>query len=483
MNSSMQLKYLSFFISFFLLAFCAKSQEMVSIKGVAPNYVGKSVKVYAYDDYLSRTRVKLAETEVAIDSTFEMSFYNEEIRKLEVRIGKNYFSLYAQPGAEYDIFVSNKSPNTSVPKEGVQVEFYFFDLPEDDINFEILAFEAELYDFLQENFNARSRASGEFAKSLDEFKEKIAEKYEVDSLSYMRTFIRFSVAELDNLAFKGNRNKYEKYDFYIKPETVWYQNDRYMDYILAYYEKYSSQMPRALNQQFYDAVVRSSPTLVMQVLGKDYALTNLRLREFIMLKMLRDVYYSGQYPETNILTILDSVSTYGLFEANRPIAENLKDRLTDLSSGAKSPFFSVKIGEKSKSIYDYQGRHLYFQFAKEGSSKSEADYTLLKPLFEKYGKAIQVLTVVVKLENSELDESKYIQKHGISWDCAFVDENHPLVKNFKVVSFPFYSLLDAQSYVVSSPALTPRPNNEYETIEKTFYSINKIVEEINQKGK
>jgi hypothetical protein len=39
-------------------------------------------------------------------------------------------------------------------------------------------------------------------------------------------------------------------------------------------------------------------------------------------------------------------------------------------------------------------------------------------------------------------------------------------------------LVDAQGYIVSAPALSPRPNNEYDTIERNFFEIKKILDRL-----
>ncbi len=467
-----------FIFSCFLFVGVTFSQEIVTIQGFAPTYVGKKIAIYEIDDYLTYTRTKSAETTVKADSTFEVSLFIDEIKKVDVRAGKNYFQLYVQPKATYDLVVQEKSSYKPYHPDGTEVDFFFLGLDSTDVNFSILTFEDELLNFLQKNYNQKTRNSGDFAKELEGFKTYISDNYIADTSDYFRTYVTFAIASLDNLAFKGNRNKYEKYDFYIKPQTVWYHNDRYMEYILQYYDQYASQLPRSLNQQFYDGVVRSSPTLIMNVLGKDYALQNIRLREFIMLKMLKDVYFTGEYPETNIISILDSVSAHGLFEANKPIAAQLKNRLTDLVPGGKAPNFVLDVGQEKKSLNDFKGKHLYMHFIKLNAEKSMRDLPLLKKLYNKYNKGVEFLTVFVyEGENQEEDITDLIKEHNISWKATLVSEEDMFVQQYKAVFYPFYILLDTQGYVVAAPALSPRPNNEYETIERSLFQINKRLED------
>tara|TARA_B100000508_G_scaffold55003_3_gene42661 strand:- start:25190 stop:26602 length:1413 start_codon:yes stop_codon:yes gene_type:complete len=464
--------------------FTGFTQSITTVEGFAPTYVGEKVEIFAFEDYVTRVKDKLAETEVKEDSTFELTFYNEITRKLRVDIGDNHFLMYAQPKSDYKVYVKGFSPYLSKEARKVEVEFFFIDLDSTDINYKILMFEDRQLSFLKENYKRSSMDTPEFVAALDTFKLRCTNDYEEDTSRYFKNYVRYSFASLDNLAYKGNRNRFEKYDFYIKPQTVLYQNDRYMDYILKYYDNYSFQLSNDLNQEFYDGIIQASPTLVMNALGKDYALDNIRLREVVMLKMLGDVFYSDDYPQTNILTMLDSISENALFEKNKSIASNLKYRLLELVPGAEMPDFVFNVDGEKKGKNDFEGKHLYIQFVRKDAEKSERDLPLVKPLFTKYGKYTDFLTVVVVEEEDELLESpdEFIKEHNISWNIAVVDENDPILDRLGIAAFPQYILMDAAGYVVQAPALTPRPNNEYETIEKVLFNIHKRRKALENRG-
>ncbi len=467
------MKYPFLAIFSLLFTFSGWTQSLTTVNGLAPEYVGERVEIFAFVDYVSLVKEKLAEATVKKDSTFSLTFYNESTRKLRVEIGANHFLLYAQPKGEYDVFVKGFSPYLSRDAKKVEAEFFFLGLDSTDINYKILMFEDRQLTFLKNNYYREALDSPDFMASMDTFKIQCAKNYEDDTSSYFRNYVRYSFAALDNLAYQGHRNRFEKYDFYIKPQTVLYQNDRYMEYVLKYYDKYSYQLSDELNQKFYEGVIQASPTMVMNTLGRDYALDNVRLRELVMTKMLADVFYSDDYPQTNILTMLDSISEHALFEANKTIATNIKFRLLELVPGSEMPDFVITVNEQKKTKRNYQGKHVYIQFIKKDALKSERDLPLLKPLFEKYGKYTDFVTILVVEEGDSLLESPdaYKKEFNISWDLSVIDKNDPMLDRFGVASFPHYILMDAAGYVVQSPALTPRPDNEYDTIEKVLFKV------------
>lgn len=463
------------FISIFLIFTSTLfSRSLTSIEGFAPSYVGKKVAIYEIQDYVSMLTTKIATSEVKADSTFELNFFNNRTRKFRIEIGENHFHIYAQPDSEYKIYVKENSPYLDENAKGIEVEFFFIDLDSNDINYKILMFEEASLNFLKRNYNHEAKKSSQFVEQLDTFKLEIHEVYIEDTSTFFKKYVRFAIASFDNLAFAGARNKYEKYDFYIKPETVWYENDRYMEYILKYYDNYAYELSNKLNEAFYQGIINSSPTVVINALGADYALDNIRLRELVMIKMLGDVFYTDEYPQTNILTMLDSIGNNGLFEENRLIAKNIKYRLIDLVPGAKMPDFRVEVKGEPKTKDDFRGKHLYIQFVKEGSKQSEKDLELMHPLYEKYMRYTEMLTIVVTEDEEILaDPSGYIKKHNISWKTSIVKPDDEILKKMNVASYPHYILTDAAGYVVAAPALSPRPDNEYETIENSLFGIKK----------
>jgi hypothetical protein len=110
-----------------------------------------------------------------------------------------------------------------------------------------------------------------------------------------------------------------------------------MSYISDFYQNLIPRLSNEVNQSVYEGVLKSSPTLVMHALGGDYTLINLRIRELVMIKALSEVYNSSDFPQTNVATILDSLSNKCLFQANQEIAKNLYHRVTALVPGGKAP--------------------------------------------------------------------------------------------------------------------------------------------------
>lgn len=452
------------------------NDKIITINGFAPSYVGKKIEIYEIQDYLSYSEGLIASAVVASDSTFKVQFFGNKTQKVIVKSNKNKAYLYIQPNANYDVYLPEKDKYDPYRPNGNTVELSFYGLDSNDINYKILGVERWIDDFLGQYFYTKKTNGVEFVKQLDKLKTNIELAYKTDTSSFFKTFVKFSVASLDDIQQSGERNRYEKHDFYIKYSPVSYDNDAYMEYILKYYENLAPRLSFETNNNVYLGILKSSPTLVMKALGGEYTLINLRIREIMMVKMLSDVYYAGDFPQTNIMTILDSVSKKAMFEATKIISTNVKNRLLELVPGGKAPdFILTKSDGTSNSLFSYSKKYIYFHFFDPSSVENQTEFPLLAPIHTTYGNNIQFITIYKKKSNYTEEEKKQIA--SIKWESFALDEEDQLFKSYRIESFPSYVLIDPYGYIISSPALGPRPNGEGVTIEKTFFFLKKMIEE------
>ena len=456
--------FLAFFIS---LPTFGQDKKTVTIKGFAPAYVGAELELFEIEDYLSMKERSIAKTSVKSDSTFSMTFFAEETQRIVIRANRNKTFFYINPGTTYDIYIPDKDPYEPYRPNGNLVEVTFFELDSTDINYKILSFLRWQDDFLGNNFVLKTHKPMEFAKKVDEFKANVEKAYSKDTADvFFRTYVRFSIAQLDNMQYAAERNRYEKHDFYLKNFPVSYRNDAYMSYFSSFYEKMIPRLSMETNNRVYLGVLKSSPTLVMRALGSEYTLINVRIREMVMIKALSESFYTNDFPQTNILTILDSVANHSLFAANGVIARNTIARLTDLVPGGKCPDFAIMNSNgEIKTLASYSGKFLYIHFLDPSGEKSTLQIEPLLKLHEKYKEDVTFISVSNSSQNSSDELS------SIPWEKFNLEPDNAFFGKMKVQTFPQYVLIDETGHVVAAPALTPLPNGQYETIDKTFFFI------------
>lgn len=458
-----------------IVLFCCASldAQIIKIAGFAPSYVGKSVEIYTIDDYFSMKESLLARAEVKSDSTFRLITEISKTQKIIIKSNNNEGFMYVQPGGDYEIFFPDRDKYDPYRPNGNSVEVAFYDLDSTDINYKILGFERWVDHFVGNNFYIKNADPQKFSESMDRFKTNVEKAYKDDTSTFLKTFVRFRIASLDNIQTAAERNRYEKHDFYIKYSPVSYENDAYMSYIKDFYQNLMPRLSNEANQAVYEGVLQSSPSVIMRALGSEYTLINMRIREMIMVNALAEVYHSGDFPQTNIITILDSVSTNSLFDANAVIATNLKRRLTDLVPGVKAPSFFLSYADgTAKTLANFEGGHLYLHFFQPNSLENRKELGLLKEMHKRYSEQIQFVTIYQQTDTLSTEGKKAIE--SITWDAVGISDDNTIWKNYQVKSFPHYVLIDALGNIVMSPALGPTPNGEYQTIDLTFFDIQKV---------
>ncbi len=457
--------------SFLFVLPIAVFAQTVKISGIAPAYVGQNVEVYEYKDYLSKLERIISTSTVQSDSTFELQFNTSGIKKIIVKSGNNQGFLFVQPNANYSIFFPEKDKFDPYRPAGNNVEIAFFDLDSTDINYKLLSFQRWTDNFVGNNFHKKGTDAKGFVESLDRFKANVEKAYKNDTSYSFKTYVKFTIAGLDNIQHAAERNRYEKYDFYLKRNPVEYTNEAYMEYMLGFYQKLLPRLSTETNQAVYEAVLQSSPTLVMKALGGEYTLSNLRLRELIMIQSLSEEYVSGEFPETNIITILDSLGKRSLFKEHEEIAQNMQRRITSLNPGGKAPdFVLIEEGKPTKTLFNYSNKHIYIHFFDPESEQLVKEIPLLVELQQMYGKYVQFISVY---KEKSLSEKAKKQLEQIEWDIYSLPSSNSIWKNYAVESFPQYTLIDAVGYVVASPALGPTPNGQYQSIGETLYNLKK----------
>lgn len=455
------------------------AQSITEITGYAPAYIGKEVELYEISDFITLREERIASATVKTDSTFSLIFNLDETRKLILRSANNKANLFASPGAKYEVFLPEKNKYDPYNPSGNFVELSFFNLDKKDINFKILEFNRWNDEFVARYYTKHNADSKYFVARLDTFKMAVEKYYLADTADKFFGYHRkYSIAKLDDLRFVGSRNQYEKYDFYIRSTPVYYQSEAYFQYINHFYEKLLPRINSEINNRIYLGILKSSPSAIYNAMGKEYTLQhNYKLRELVMLKTLSECFYEKDYPQTNILTILDSVSKFGLFPENRTVAKNIYFRLTELSQGSKAPDFLLKSDAKDLTLQSFSKKYLYLFFIDPTSLDNTKQLNLLKPIYERYKEIAHFVMVYKEKPDGSIDLSKL--KNEYPWTVVSSKESNSIFKNYNVVNYPYYVLIDPFGYVIQAPALGPMPNGVYETIDRTFFMIQKALKDGN----
>jgi hypothetical protein len=458
-----------------LLIFGVCHAQNIIIRGRSPQKVGTRVVLERFEDFITRNTAIVASTELQADSSFSLSVSISEIEKVKLSVGNNYAFMLLQPGTTYTVIVTNQKISNFNNPIGNEVEMTFLGLDENDINYKTLTFDRWIDAFIGENYHLRSKRDSSFLKNLVVFEQNVANRYKADTTEFLRNYIKYRVASLEDLNFVGARDERARYTVNIAPFTVYYKNEEYMKYIRNFYKNYFERTAPELNNKIYKAIVAGSPTRLINDLSADYRLANVRLRELVMIISLSDVFHDKAYPQSRIAVILDSVANNGLFMENRIIARNVLQKVTQLTPGAPTPKYEF-LNRKNELISNgkFAPRYTYIQFIDINQTSNLLQFEMLKTLYAKYNTSVEIITVVVNEKDWDKIEQK-LKLQDVPWTVVVPKDMDKVRKSFQLSIYPHYILIDAQGYVVQSPAATPVPDGTYKTIDYYFFEIHKAM--------
>lgn len=457
-----------FVILFLALGLTGFGQNKLT--GFAPDFLGKKVVLYTYQDYVSQSRIEIGEGTVnPADSTFEITYNTNSTIKGVIEIDRTESSLYLAPNTDYEVYFPKSVEPASY--KNAETNLYFNGLDTTDINFRILQYHQWFDMYI--SYHQEAVAKGGFRAHLDTFKLYAADAYKNYDDPFFITYVRYDIAEMEQ-TYGGNRKsetRLKTYLEYIESFPVYHENDRYMKFILAFYDKEFREYLPVTEEAIWGAIQEKSPTKLMRAMKGDILLAAPELRELIMIDKLGKAFYREIELRPNIIAVLDSIESHSVYQENASVARNIKSYITSLEPGYPAPAIEIEKAPEEFVIWqDYKGRYVYFNFFAAWNEESVQDMEIIHRLVTEYGQDISFLSVSTDPDKATFDA--FMKEHPeYDWDIYHIGEDQALMNAYKVANVPSYYLIDQEGFISAAPAMPPSPNGEYESIESIFFKI------------
>ncbi len=455
----------------FLVSFQFVASTQVLIRGMAYSYSNQKISIYKIDDYISNHETLVKETQIDSNGYFIFSLEIPQIQKYILRVKDAYAGLYLQNKARYTIEIPEEETSFSNLSTNKELELTLIDLDSTDINYKILGFEAWMDSYISEIYYTKESDHGDFIRKIRTFKEEVEKYYSKDTCTFFRDFLSYSIGQnIENLQFIGAPSAQDKFDFYFKNQAILYKNDAYMTYFDGFYKKYLFQLTGTKANDLYVSIARGDLYLTDSLLRIDQYLKEDKLRQLVLLNILKEEYYSNYLPKSGILSLLEQISNNSIIAEHAQIAENLLINFNTASVGFRFPEIILKENKDSILLSSIKGKYIYVHAFDPRNPTCIKEIGALKKLYDKYGKQIEFITIYPAVEKAY---SKIEQRNldALNWKKSSYKLTDPIWKKLQIISFPYYLLIDDSYYLLSSPALSPIPNGNYQTIEKILYDI------------
>ncbi len=363
--------------------------------------------------------------------------------------------LYVESGETYQLICDSIFPGKDYLPFYNQQQLRVNNIsePEPALNSLISYFDYLYEDFIANNFETIYRSHK--ASIIDGF------VYQVDSLfssyrhEFLQNYIQYKVAslKLSVATFK----KEEIFNIYLNDQQVFYNNPEYMNFFHQFFNNYISgynnhfisreDLYATINKQFsYPAMLDS--------LGKDTLLRNEKLRELVLIKTLKELFYNPEYSKANINNMLEQLKEKSKFEKHRDIAANTMFQLTRFEQGFPAPDFKLPtLDGDSISLDYYKGKPVYLSFMTTWSYACLGEFELLNALFEEYGNSIHFVTI--SLDKNQEIVNRFCEDKGYYWDFLYNGSNYDLILDYDIKTFPMFVLIDRHGKMFEYAAFKP----------------------------
>jgi hypothetical protein len=464
--SGMKQRSLIAIIIFFLFAsFFSSANDTTSISGRVINGKGYTIRLMAYNDQVSYTRVTLQNYMIGEDEKFTFSFVIDTLKYCWLDIEFQQAELFIQPGQNYNVEIELKDPSLTgsyYNRSGLPIKFVTDD--SDHLNQSIQDFNQLYNDFLldyAENINPRNAKP-----AYDNFMKAIELRFQNNKNYFFRDYITYKTASMQ--LFMRLKSRDNIGIEFIAGKPVLYENPEYMDFFHLFFEKYFITGGKYFTfNKAYDLINGgASFAALADSLKADPVLRDLEVRELLILDGLKDLYNISGFKRARILALINEVVVKGSTPESRMLAGNLLARLKRLQPGSPAPDFLLPgiNTVKEYSLADFSGKLLYLAFFESGNPASQSELGLAADFYEDYKD--KVAFVAVSVDKDLLQLKDYLARAGLPWLVLYYEGNLDLLENFDANTFPHFLLIDGKGQIIRCPAPSPSEN-----IQKLFDSI------------
>ncbi len=178
------------------------------------------------------------------------------------------------------------------------------------------------------------------------------------------------------------------------------------------------------------------------------------MAELVLLKMLHDAYYSGDFSRTAIQQMIKSTRfTSHQNKIIRETALNISEKITHLQIGTVAPPVCLNNFEGQKTCTNQNnGKYKYLIFADTEMAVCREHLKYLPAIQQKFQKHLEIYVVLRKTNDVEM--KKFFAGNEVP-GIILVDENSEFINQYKVKSFPQCFLLDQNHKVKFVAAKAP----------------------------
>ena len=439
----------------------------VTFAGEAADAAGKRVELYSYDDMLTMREV--LEDSARIDSAgrFALSCYTNYPRLVYVQIESYTQSFFIEPGRDYRVYLPEfdwtVDERQNVYLAPVALPLEFLDLPADELNLRIGAFEHLVDSFVVANRVHLDPRFKPRRTTFDTLAGLVRSRFGAPGDDFFGRYVTYTMAQMQyDMRFASRKGMVSRY---IADEPVRYHDEQYMRLFLGLYANSISHGTRRVPLERLVAWVAAADVdTYLDSIGLDPLLRNGQVRELAALEALKESYYMPDYDRDGVKAMVGGIASRSRFDEHRRLAGNLL-RMWDVAAAdsvaeAEAHIVLPDVDRRMVDLDSLRGKWLYIAFVRSGDPHSLAELETMAHFRDSIYASQHDVEFVSVCCDREFQKMYHLLRnsrrgHRYNWLWLHFDGDYRLLERYDVVSYPTFVLLDPEGRRVYE--MTPSP--------------------------
>jgi hypothetical protein len=420
----------------------------VKISGKDIEYANQSISLNSYHDFISEKLVHLGILHFNSEGSFKLEFELQLTQFAFADFDGYHGMIYLEPGKSYQLVFPPKRTLNEAQKRNPfakpdPIWFGIQNFQKDELNVLVQEFDKEFERLESQYFNRifinQSKAY------LDTVINQLDQKFHPNPNEFFETHKTFKKAMLEFALNKGKSENFVRQYFVSTKPSI--QSLAYSNLFNQVFGNYFTTLENSNKYPEIKNLVNDARLAELDKYFQEKLKFNSDLSHRIILKSLKDAYYSGFFPKSSIFQMLDQAAKLDWTSFEQKTAQLIRNQLTYLTSGTVAPEIDLKTKDgKLISFSDFKGKYILLHFTDKNNAICQQHLETLKTIGEKYKYQVIVINVIDQLKNFANEKN---------WVGFFVETEAPIKEIYKVKTYPTTYLIGKDGRLLLSPAPNP----------------------------
>lgn len=447
LQSAFKMRFI-FLLFLFFQMFCLSAGQ-TKISGGIKGFEGKTLKVYLYDDYISKSLRLLAQTKIE-NGGFQLDIPLQNTEQLVLKVEDKQTSFFAESDKSYQIGLSFDPKANQGRAYDAFLNIHFILPNPNGINTQIKSFNERYEQFFK--YHARDLAIKTAGPAIENFVNTEEKKIPEYGSSFTRNYVQYALANLEDIGRKSPEKLKEEY---LDNRPILYRNKEYINFFTQYYEgdfdELSLQKKGLALLKYLMAADREASIKEIQKLKN---IKTEQEAELYLLIGLFQVYHKKRVEQQRILSLFQKIENKGYTEGNKTIAKNLHQLLAIYQKDKELP--PLNISDFDGNAFEakkYLGKKIYLNFWASWSIPSLREMQIIQKQYKEYGDKIHFISI--NLDENKADAEKWIKNANFSWTQLYAGDDYELRETFGIQTVPSYYLINEKGKIESPLTIGP----------------------------